>query len=180
MSGDRAAWAEGLASAHLKVALPRRWSHVQGVVHRAASAGPVVDDPDVLMAAAWLHDIGYAPKVRRTGLHAVDGAEYLRQLGADDRLCGLVAHHSCAHIEAANRGIPINWSDERTPLRDALWWADMTTTPLGQPIDIKSRIAEVRKRYGSDHVVAVSVTEAEPELLAAAERTELLLSKVPR
>jgi hypothetical protein len=35
-------------------------------------------DTDLLEAAAWLHDIGYAPGLAVTGLHALDGARYLR------------------------------------------------------------------------------------------------------
>lgn len=180
MSADRVAWAEDLARTHLASTLPRRWRHVQGVVRHASSAVPVVDDADLLIAAAWLHDIGYAPDVRRTGLHPVDGAKFLETLGADDRLCGLVANHSCACVEARNRGVPIDWPDEETAVRDALWWADMVTTPSGEPTDVESRIAEVCERYGPDHVVAKSVTEAAPALLAASERTERLLARIPR
>ncbi|MFE2961838.1 HD domain-containing protein [Nocardia tengchongensis] len=178
MSGDGVAWARHLAQAHLASALPQRWHHVLGVVQRAESAARVVDDPDLLVAAAWLHDIGYAPDICATGLHPVDGAKFLRQQGADDRLCGLVAHHSCARVEARNRGISIDWPDEQSPLRDALWWADMTTTPSGELTAVESRIAEVRERYGPGHVVAKSVSEAAPELLAAAARTEHLLGQL--
>ncbi|MEV0299240.1 hypothetical protein [Nocardia sp. NPDC050710] len=45
------------------------------------------------------------------------------------RMCGLVANHSAAQVEARRRAIEIEWADERTPLRDALWWAGMTITP---------------------------------------------------
>jgi HD superfamily phosphodiesterase len=59
-----------------------------------------------LEAAAWLHDIGYAPGLAVTGLHALDGARYLRDAQhADAMLCRLVAHHSCAIIEARERGL---------------------------------------------------------------------------
>ncbi len=69
----------------------------------------------------------------------------------------------------------IDWADERTALRDALWWADMTTTPTGGITDVSSRIEEVLQRYGPDHVVARSVLESRSELLAAAERTEQMI-----
>ncbi|HEX3192303.1 MAG TPA: hypothetical protein VHS30_21235 [Streptosporangiaceae bacterium] len=36
-------------------------------------------------AAAWLRDIGYTPGLAVTGLHALDGARYLR----DAMLCRL-------------------------------------------------------------------------------------------
>jgi DNA-binding Xre family transcriptional regulator len=50
-------------------------------------------------AAAWLHDIGYAPDLIVTGLHALDGARYLRDARhADAMLCPagrlpLLRHH---------------------------------------------------------------------------------------
>ncbi|WP_406272485.1 HD domain-containing protein [Nocardia sp. NBC_00881] len=174
MTEDFVAWAARLAQESLD-GMSRRWQHVQGVARHAKQAVDVVDDADLLLVAAWLHDIGYAPSIRRTGFHPVDGAEFLRQQGAPTRLCALVANHSCARVEARNRDIEIDWSDEQTALRDALWWADMTTTPTGETTDVRSRVAEVRERYGPDHVVSKSLDEAAPELIEAAERTEKLL-----
>ncbi|WP_040776044.1 HD domain-containing protein [Nocardia pneumoniae] len=174
MTDDFVAWAAQLAQDNL-VGMSRRWRHVQGVARRAQQAVDVVDDSDLLLAAAWLHDIGYAPSIRRTGFHPVDGAEFLRREGVPERLCALVAHHSCARVEANYRKIEIDWPDEQTALRDALWWADMTTTPTGETTDVLSRIAEVRERYGPDHVVSRSLAEAAPELIEAANHTEKLL-----
>ncbi|WP_280263592.1 HD domain-containing protein [Nocardia abscessus] len=171
MTGDLASWAEQLAHSCL-TELPRRWRHVQGVVRQAERAADAVDDPDLLIAAAWVHDIGYTSEAVQSGCHAVDGAAFLRDRGAPERLCALVAHHSCARVEARYRDVPITWPDEQTPLRDALWWADMTTTPTGSVTGVRERIAEVQERYGPKHVVAQSVTEAAPFLLEAADRTE--------
>ena len=53
-----------------------------------------------------LHDIGYVPDLALTGLHALDGARYLRDAQhADAMLCRLVAHHSCAIFETEERGL---------------------------------------------------------------------------
>jgi putative nucleotidyltransferase with HDIG domain len=72
-------WAIHLSQALLQESLPRRWAHVQGVAARARSLAPVLGaDAELLEAAAWLHDIGYAPGLTVTGLHALDGARYLR------------------------------------------------------------------------------------------------------
>jgi HD superfamily phosphodiesterase len=63
-------------------------------------------DADLLEAAAWMHDIGYAPGLAVTGLYALDGARYLRDVHqADAMLCGLIAHHSYAIVEAEERGL---------------------------------------------------------------------------
>ena len=102
-----ASWAEQLAQALLQKPLPRRWAHVQGVAARARSLAPVLGpDADLLEAAAWMHDVGYAPDLAVTGLHQLDGARYLRDTEhADAMLCRLVAYHSCTIIEADERGL---------------------------------------------------------------------------
>lgn len=66
--------------------LPRRWAHVQGVARQAAHAADrLVYRDGVLIAAAWLHDIGYAPAVTDTGFHPLDGARYLRYRAVRNR-----------------------------------------------------------------------------------------------
>jgi hypothetical protein len=62
--------------------------------------------------------------------------------------------------------------DEETPLRDALWWADLTTTPDGEPTKVDQRLAEVEARYGPEHLVTAFIRQASPELVGAVERTE--------
>jgi hypothetical protein len=69
-----ASWGEQLARELLQEPLPRRWAHVQGVAARARGLAPVLGaDADLMEAAAWLHDIGYAPGLGATGLHQLDG-----------------------------------------------------------------------------------------------------------
>ena len=60
--------------------------------------------PELLIAAAYLHDIGYAPELEDTGFHPLDGARWLRAQG-QERLACLVAHHSGAWFEAEARGL---------------------------------------------------------------------------
>jgi putative nucleotidyltransferase with HDIG domain len=173
---NRVAWALELASEKLAGVLPRRWAHVQGVSRRARSVAPLfsVDDGELLVSAALLHDIGYAPDLVDTGLHPLDGARYLRSAGCPDRLVNLVAHHSCATVEAELRGLSdelAEFEDERTALRDALWWADMTTTPDGGETTAVERVAEIQTRYGPDDLVSCFIRRAWDDLNAAAERT---------
>ena len=107
-----ASWAQRLAQALLQESLPRRWAHVQVVAAQARSLATVLGvDADLLEAAAWLHDIGYAPDLNVTGLHALDGARYLRDAQhADGMLCRLVAHHSCAIVKPANADLLRSWA----------------------------------------------------------------------
>jgi hypothetical protein len=149
-----ASWGEQLARALLQEPLPRRWAHVRGVATRARGLAPVLGaDTDLLEAAAWLHDIGYAPGLALTGLHQLDGARYLRDAQhADALLCRLVAHHSCAIIEAGERGLADVLSSEFDPAPDVLasvlTCCDMTTSPDGQPVPVERRLAEIHDRYG--------------------------------
>jgi len=171
-----ASWAGHLSQARLQDSLPLRWAHVQGVAARARSLAPVLGaDADLLEAAAWLHDIGYAPDVAVTGLHALDGARYLRDAQhADAMLCRLVAHHSCAIIEAEERGLADVLSREFEPppdfLGSALTFCDMTTSPDGEPVPVERRLAEIHHRYGTGHLVSRSIRRATPMILRAVEQ----------
>ena len=166
-------WAESLARTLLERALPRRWSHVQGVATRARNLAPALDsDAALLEAATWLHDIGYLPELARTGLHGLDGARYLRHVRhAESLLCRLVAHHSCAVIEAEERGLAHvltrEFAPPPQPLADALTFCDMTTSPDGEHVHVHHRLAEIHDRYGSAHLVSRSIRRATPLILEA-------------
>lgn len=170
------AWAFDLSEQKLRNALPRRWAHVQGVARQARSLAPIAgSDAGFLEAAAILHDIGYAPDLVDTGFHPIDGATYLAKIGAPERIVHLVAHHSFAVYEAQLRGLEDDiacFEDERGPIRDALWYCDITTSPDGETVAAEDRIAEIQQRYGPDHLVTRFITGAAPELLAAVKRTE--------
>jgi hypothetical protein len=166
-------WAEGLARTLLEDSLPRRWAHVRGVAARARSLAPALDaDAGLVEAAAWLHDIGYLPKLANTELHGLDGARYLRDIQhADPMLCRLVAHHSCAVIEAEERGLAgvlqREFEPPPRPLADALTFCDMTTSPDGAPMPVAQRLAEIHRRYATDHPVSRSIRRATPMILDA-------------
>ncbi|WP_123744246.1 HD domain-containing protein [Saccharothrix texasensis] len=177
MSGYLHELSTGVARDLLADELPRRWLHVQGVADRASILSAILDMEEVhiLTSAAILHDIGYSSSVIDTGLHALDGARFLRAMNFPPRLCALVAHHSFAKCEAELRGLNVSlaeWNDEKTIIRDALWWADMTTTPDGRPTNVYDRIAEIQRRYGPNDLVTTFVQQAKHELVAAVERTE--------
>jgi hypothetical protein len=134
------------------------------------------DDAAVLTASAWLHDIGYAPSLAVTGFHPLDGARWLRSEGFDERVTNLVANHSCAHLEAAERGLAAQlaaeFPREDSAIADALWYADMTTGPDGQDFEVTVRLGEIQVRYGPEHLVTRFILKATPEIVAAVRRTE--------
>jgi HD superfamily phosphodiesterase len=174
---SQAHWAAELARKLLEVPLPRRWAHVQGVAAQARSLAPILgEDADLLEAAAWLHDIGYSPDLADTGFHPLDGARYLRDVEhADPDLCRLVANHSCAILEAAERGLADVLSSEFSSpdlkLNDALAYCDMTTTPTGDVVSVQDRLSEIAERYGPQDVVTRFILRAEPELVSSVVRT---------
>ena len=98
-------WAASYAEA-LLAPLGDRWLHAQGVARQAQHVAPILpaSEREALVAAAYLHDLGYAPTLVQTGLHPLDGARHLRALG-HERLAGLVAYHSGARAEAEFRGL---------------------------------------------------------------------------
>ena len=64
------------------------------------------------------------------------------------------------------------FEDEKTALRDALWWADMTTTPDGGETTVGERVTEIQNRYGPDDLVSRFIRRAWDDLNAAVKRTE--------
>jgi putative nucleotidyltransferase with HDIG domain len=86
--------------------MPVRLKYVAAVARAAELIAPRLTlDSDVLVAAAWLHDIGYSQELVDSGFHPLDGARYLRDQGWDPVVVQLVAHHSGAEVEAEERGL---------------------------------------------------------------------------
>lgn len=154
--------------------LPRRWSHTIGV---ASAAGDLAEalapaDADTIVAAAWLHDIGYAPDLISTGFHPIDGAAYLATHAATPaEVINLVAHHTGAAFEARERGLHDELAGYPAPAGASLAilnCADLCTGPDGTPVDPGARIAEVLTRYPAGHPVHHAVSASGPDLVAEA------------
>lgn len=169
-------WAYPLAESLLADPLPRRWAHSKGVAQRARDLRPILgSDAELMEAAAVLHDIGYSPDIAATGFHPLDGARYLRdQEDANTRVTHLVAHHSCALLEADLRGLREELAGEfeiaPPELTDALIFCDMTTTPDGERTTVARRLSEIVARYGPNDLVTNFIRTASPEIHAAARR----------
>jgi hypothetical protein len=168
--------AEATARNLLAEPLPRRWAHTQGVAAAARTLSSLLgEDADLIAAAAWLHDIGYAPAIAATGFHPLDGARHLRDAEhADDLLCRLVANHTAALTEADERGFADELAHEfplpRADLNDALIYCDMTTGPDGGPMEASERLAEILNRYGPNDPVHRAISTSAPHLTATVAR----------
>ncbi|HJT56003.1 MAG TPA: HD domain-containing protein [Ktedonobacteraceae bacterium] len=180
IDNDLIQWAAQHATSLLSP-LGSRWLHVQGVVERAKEIGEILNQQDQasLIAAAYLHDIGYAPELQKTGFHPLDGALYLRSLGKE-RLASLVAHHSEARFEARLRGCEAAleaFPREHSAVADALTYCDLTTDPMGQSISLKERAKDIYTRYGELDVVTQAMRQSMPYVSLAIARTKRRLRK---
>ena len=160
--------------------LPDRWAHTVGVARRAEEFAVILDEPehDLLVIAAWLHDIGYSPAVAVHGFHPLDGAIYLDGHGWPARVSALVAHHSEARFVAREHGLQPatdRYPRELSALADALTYADQTTGPTGEPLSVRARMSEMLDRHGPDSAQARVHHLRAARLLAAATRVRARL-----
>jgi hypothetical protein len=85
----------------------------------------------------------------------------------------LVAHHSCATIEAGERGLAdvlgLEFEPAPQALSSVLTYCDMTTSPDGELVTAEQRLAEIQQRYGPGHLVSRSIQRATPMILRAVE-----------
>lgn len=152
----------------------RRYQHSAAVAEQAAALGSKLSPTEAgqLVAAAWLHDIGYAKSLQASGFHPLDGARFLRTRG-EEALARLVAHHTGSRYEAKNRGLLTDLGGFPPPpghLADALAYCDLTSGPTGERVTLDERLREISVRYGPAHLVTRSIQAARPELEAAARR----------
>ena len=176
---ELSAWAEDHARRLLSPLGPR-WEHAEAVAEVARDLARLLalEDADVLVAAAYLHDVGYALELQSTGFHPLDGARHLRSLG-HDRVAGLVAHHTRALHEARLRGLEkalAEFDDEASIVSAALAYCDLTTGPNGERMTPEQRLLDVEARYGEDSPVTNGLRTAWSELMDAVTQVDELRS----
>lgn len=169
--------ADALAAELLAPKLPRRLQHVQATGRRASVLRHLSGDGRQLLAVAGvLHDIGYSPDLVDSRFHPIDGARFLRSDGWDEAVVNLVAHHSCAVVEAERRGLLAELNGEfpriDTLPHDEICFCDMTTGPDGELVTVEERLADIRSRYGTGSIVGDAIDQAEGELIASVARVQ--------
>ena len=162
-----------------------RLAHVNGVAATADKVANALlrDQRDEVIAAAWVHDIGYGPRVRNSRFHPLDGAAFLSSESFPEVVSSLVAFHSGAAEEADERGLDDSLNQFALPpsdLLDILTYADMTTGPTGEPVTVDSRISEILDRYISSDPVHRAVTRSAPALKATVRRVDDQLEQLRR
>jgi len=162
--------------------LPDRWVHTQAVGVRAAAIAGTVDlvDRPVLLAAAWLHDIGYAPIAVRSGFHQLGGARLAQRLGWPLRIVALIAHHSGAIFVARGNGWAdslLAYPDEQSPVTDALLYADQSTGSRGEFLPAAERIERSLSRHGPRSAQARVAPQRGAFLLESVTRVQRQLAQ---
>lgn len=177
-----AGWAWQVARQELASTLPLRWARSRAVTGRASELAARLDtDPELLLSAACLHHVGYAPRLAHTGFHPLDGARFLRdEHAADPALTSLVAHQTAAALGAQEHGLRAELDAEfplpdTSVLLDALTYCDMTVDEDGLPTTAAARIAHIRARHSPDSPVGRFILRAEPVLLETCARVEAAL-----
>lgn len=163
-------------AARLLADLPDRWAHTLSVARHSEEIAFVVGpmDRDVFLCAAWLHDIGYADPLRRTGWHCLDGGIHLREEGWPSRVASLVAHHCHAAVVAAPHGLADQlgvFPREDGVVADALVYAEMISGWSGARVTLQQRLQELER---------TSTPEGVTLQAARAQRSEQLRRSVER
>ena len=85
-------------------------------------------------------------------------------------------HHSCAIVEAGERGLAdalvLEFEPAPYALSSVLTYCDMTTSPDGELVPVDRRLAEIHHRYGPAHLVSRSIRRATPMILRAVEQVQ--------
>lgn len=158
-----------------------RYEHTRGVAQQAARLARRArldrEERRRLLAAAWLHDIGYG---LGEGYHPLLGARALRQAGHEE-LARVVAHHSGAAHQAALMGLPPLEREFPRPagrmaaILDLVDIADLTTGPQGAPLTPAQRFRRAVDRHGTGHpsvrvmVSTINRLGGDPEVRALVE-----------
>ncbi len=111
-------------------------------------------------------------------MHAIDGARALLRFGAPVAVVALVAHHTGAVYEAAERGLADQFGELPVAYGadlDALTLLDLVVGPAGDLTTPEERIGEILSRYGAEDPVHRAVTRSGPGLLASAMRARARL-----
>ena len=168
-------YAEAVAFDLLADSLSRRCAHTVGVAAAADRFARTLAPhcAERVVAAAWLHDIGYAPDLVAS-FHPIDGAAYVARSHSSvlSDVVGLIAHHTGAAFEAAERGLENELARYRFPVDveelALLNAADLCTSPDGVFVDPQARLTEVLDRYPPDNPVHRAVAKSCSILVAQA------------
>jgi hypothetical protein len=160
-----------------------RLDHSAGVARQAERVQHLLPPPwrSALVAAAWMHDVGYNETLAEVGFHPLDGARWLRDQGRLSEICCLVAWHTRSGLEAQLRGLRGELEAEFPPppevAQAAMAWADLTSSPAGECCTFDDRLADILRRYPADSFVHEATVGSREALAQWVSGVEAALSR---
>lgn len=152
--------AKGLCYAKLEKN-PDILNHTLGVVHNCRNLIKVhslsKQDAELLLTAAYLHDIGHSEDINVTGFYQFDAYKHLLFSGWDLEVCSLVLHHSEARYYPHQKDPEIQSAFKKAlPKRleevyKLLNLADMTSNSRGEHVSFKERFLDIKNNYGANN-----------------------------
>jgi len=116
------------------------------------------DTKDICMAAALLHDVGYAPSLNVHDFHPVDGYMAIKSLFPCE-ISLPVLYHSFADLECNFRrpDMEIHYDDKMDAKASKVWelltYCDLHTDGQGNLVTVDERYADIKLRHGADSIV---------------------------
>lgn len=135
---------------------PSRLAHMRDAASfardLATSAELPKEQADLLVHSALLHDIGYAPSLRRFSFHPLDGALFLEERGVHPWIVEGVLRHSMADRRAADfPDVAVEYAS-RPPETEAEWlvravtMADWRAAGIGGRVSLGQRLQDIVER----------------------------------
>lgn len=112
---------------------------------------------DTAQCVGLLHDIGYSDDIKKTGFHALDGYNYLKNI--DQCMAERIALHTSTPEEAELRGINLPKVKQDKYAR-LLSYADSRVMGNGKVVSFEERLNDIINRYGETHLVSIANKKA--------------------
>jgi hypothetical protein len=122
-----------------------------------------------------LHDIGRSEKLNKTGLHPLDGKNFLESLG-EKELGRKISTHSIALETAELKGVQGDF-EPKTLEEKILTYADMHVNHLGERVSFNERIKGIKERYQNHSKTMKAISKGLKRLKAIKEEIEGLLGQ---
>ncbi len=111
----------------------------------ADSFGLPGDHAALLVRSSLLHDVGYAPALRRFGYHPLDGAVFLVEQGEHPWVVEGVLRHSWAGRKAGLDSAVTDQYARRQPLSEAAWLVRAVTVADWRAAGVGGRVSFARR-----------------------------------
>ncbi|HEY3298302.1 MAG TPA: HAD-IIB family hydrolase, partial [Armatimonadota bacterium] len=160
---------------------PNRLAHLLGSSRIARELSAVLHEP-LLETAALYHDVGYSPLLKIADFHPFDGAVFLAQMRADERVVAAVLGHSAAALRAADKPevsplYALMDLDPEDALTDLVTFCDLRSDQTGNMVTVAERVSEAILRHGPTSVLAKYMPRLYPYYQRTRDRVLAMLAE---